>query len=475
MNKLQQGVNDLATVRPDLAAEWHPMKNGELKPSDVLSKSNKKVWWKCKRGHSFEATMCNRVSLGRGCPYCSGRYVISGVNDLETCNPVLASEWHPIKNGDLKPFQVLPSINKKVWWLCKNGHEWEATLNSRSRGVGCPVCANKQVLQGYNDLATINPALASEWHPTKNGIVTPQMVSCGSTKKYWWLCKNGHEWFVDINNRYGGNNCPYCSNQKVLEGYNDLATTNPEIANEWHPTKNGLLTPSDVIIGSSKKVWWMCSKEHEWYASLSGRKDGCGCPICANKQILVGYNDLSTTNPELANEWHPTKNGKLKPTDVMSGGGKKVWWLCKNGHEWQSTIASRNSGTGCPICKESHLEKITRRILNQYDCDFTEQVKFDDLVGVGNGLLSYDFAIYSSSNLYVLVECQGVQHYEPAQFFGGEEQFKIQQEHDRLKREYARDTLKVRLIEIPYTATEREIEEMLKPDKLFVNISANSN
>ena len=68
------------------------------------------------------------------------------------------------------------------------------------------------------------------------------------------------------------------------------------------------------------------------------------------QKILVGYNDLTTINPALANEWNYEKNGSLMPENFAESSGKKVWWKCKKGHEWQATIASRNSGTGCPIC-----------------------------------------------------------------------------------------------------------------------------
>ena len=111
--------------------------------------------------------------------------------------PDLAAEWHPTKNGDLTPQMVTPGSNKKVWWLGKCGHEWEALINNRSNGNGCPVCAGKQVLVGYNDLATVNPSLAAEWHPTKNGELTPWMVISGENRKIWWRCgKCGHEWVL---------------------------------------------------------------------------------------------------------------------------------------------------------------------------------------------------------------------------------------------------------------------------------------
>ena len=114
--------------------------------------------------------------------------------------------------------------------------------------------------------------------------------------------------------------------------------------------KNGKLKPTEVTAGSNKKVWWLCDKGHEWSISINTRNGGNSCPYCSNQKVLVGYNDLATTNPSLAKEWHPTKNGDLKPTDVVAGSNKKVWWLCSQGHEWQAMVSTRNKGSGCMAC-----------------------------------------------------------------------------------------------------------------------------
>lgn len=155
---------NLATYAPELVGEWNYEKNGDLKPPDLFPKSSKKVWWKCKDGHEWPATVDNRVK-GKKCPYCTGRLAIQGINDLETLHPEIAAEWHSIKNGNLKPSEVLPKANKKVWWLCGNGHEWPATIATRTAGSECPYCKGKKPIPGETDLATVNPQLASEWSP----------------------------------------------------------------------------------------------------------------------------------------------------------------------------------------------------------------------------------------------------------------------------------------------------------------------
>ena len=271
--------------------------------------------------------------------------------------PNLANEWHPTKNSTLSPRDVTAGSNKKVWWLCEKGHEWQAVISSRKTGCGCPFCAGQRVISGYNDLATVNPLLASEWHPTKNGELLPSNVTTGTNRKVWWLGKCSHEWEASIGSRNAGRNCPYCSSQKLLVGFNDLETTNPSLAFEWHLTRNGELTPRDVMSGSNRKVWWQCKNGHEWQNSINTRNRGNGCPYCANQLVLSGYNDLQTLNPVLARQWHPTLNGASKPCDYMPGSNKKAWWICENGHEWQAVIASRNKGAGCMICYRESRKK----------------------------------------------------------------------------------------------------------------------
>ena len=134
--KLSKDYN-LQTVTPILAQQWHPSKNGNLTPRDITPNSHKKVWWICEKNHEWQATV-NNLSSGRGCPYCSGQLACVD-NCLQTANPALAKEWHPSKNGDLTPRDVTPNSNKKVWWISMEGHEWQATVNNRSHGRGCPV------------------------------------------------------------------------------------------------------------------------------------------------------------------------------------------------------------------------------------------------------------------------------------------------------------------------------------------------
>jgi hypothetical protein len=281
-------TNSLASLHPELAKEWHPDKNGDLKPDQVVAGSNKKFWWKCDKGpdHEWDAALSKRTGMGRNCPCCAGLKV-SVTNSLASLYPELAKEWHPDKNGDLKPNQVVAGSEKKVWWKCDKGpdHEWDAIPASRTgRGSGCPCCIGLKV-SVTNSLTSLYPELAKEWHPIKNGDLKPDQVVAGSNKKFWWKCDKGsdHEWDAAPSHRTGmGTDCPCCAGLKVSVT-NSLTSLYPALAKEWHPIKNGDLKPDQVVAGSTKKVWWKCDKgpDHEWYTALVYRtRGGSGCHYC---------------------------------------------------------------------------------------------------------------------------------------------------------------------------------------------------
>ena len=277
---------DLKSLYPDITAQWDEQKNGDMQPENYLPHSHISVWWICEHGHSWRAMIRSRVE-GTGCPVCGNKTIFPGLNDLATVKPLLAKEWHPTKNGALTPSQVSYGVNRKVWWKCDQGHEWKATVSSRSNGCRCPYCSGKLIVPGENDLATTVPSIAEQWNYDQNGSLLPTQVSAYSNKRVWWRCELGHEWQSIISTRTSANSsCPYCTGRKVLPGFNDLATKEPLVAKQWHPTRNGTLEPSMVTVGSNKRVWWQCSDGHEWKAVIYSRTgaDKCGCPVCAGKK-----------------------------------------------------------------------------------------------------------------------------------------------------------------------------------------------
>ena len=200
----------------------------------------------------------------------------------------------------------------------------------------------RQAIGTFVSLAVSHPEIAAEWHPTKNGKLTPWDVSYGSHKKMWWLCKNGHVTKSTVLNKTK-------SIHRHKEGYcftcNSLGFKNPELAKEWHPTKNGKLTPWDVSYGSDQRFWWICKDcGHEWETSIDSKSRIC--PSC---------NSLAFKYPELVEQWHPTKNGKLTPHDVSYGSRKKVWWLCNVcGQEWEESVQVKIRSI-CPYCSRKRV------------------------------------------------------------------------------------------------------------------------
>lgn len=342
--------------RTDLIAQWDRTKNAGIDMRGVsASDRSVKIWWSDRFGHTWQQTAYDRLQKNRGCPVCAGRVIQAGFNDLATTHPQLATQWDAEKNGDLTPEQLSAGSHQKIWWRCEKGHSWQAAVSSRASGCGCPVCANRVVVPGVNDLATTHPQLAAQWHPTKNGDLTPQMVTYGHDRKVWWMCRKGHEWQASPHTRVRmGSGCPVCANDVVLAGYNDLRTQYPVIAAEWHPEKNGNFTPEQVVSGSSRSAWWQCALGHEWRAKIVDRtRSTNGCPYCANKKVLAGFNDLASLEPELAAQWHPELNGSLTPDQVTAGSARKVWWQCPEGHTWRTAVCNRTNQykrTGCPVC-----------------------------------------------------------------------------------------------------------------------------
>ena len=504
INRHIEKYGSFADRFPELIEEWDYLQN-EVSPNEVSFQSHRKIWWKCKAcTHTWKTSIYHRTVRKSGCPACSNKTTTVN-NCLATTHPHILKKWNYGRNGDITPQNVTAGSSKKVWWCCEEGHEWTATVTAIVNGGICPVCYGHQVLAGYNDLATSNPGLASEWHPTKNGDLLPSQFTAGSSRmKIWWLCANGHEYQARIANRSHGTGCPICNSERktsfpeqalfyylslvtkaenrylydgkteidiflpeynvgieydgfyyhqgseakkkekrkddllrskgiriirvkevndlqlfadsedvvyckhdagyrflksvlerlilrvgivadrsfiddinidnatplILSAYkqyekeNSLATKSPRIAADWHPTKNGFVTPEKVSYSSGRKVWWLGKCGHEWQMSVDSRNRGVGCPICANKRVLVGFNDLQTTHPELAAEWDYSKNTVIQPTEITYGSTKKVWWICSEGHSYQATPSNRSWGRGCPFCgkvkraRNKHLNHI---------------------------------------------------------------------------------------------------------------------
>lgn len=325
------GFNDLRTTHPEIAEQadgWDP--------STVSMGSNEKKLWRCKSAHTWEISTNKRTSGKTGCPICSNLKILVGENDLATTHPELAKEMH-----DADPTNFVAGSDKKVMWKCKRGHTFVSSINNRTKGSGCAVCSGKQILAGFNDLASTFPDIAREaygWDPSK--------VAIYSQKKLKWKCSKNHIFSRQVSNRTTRDNrCPVCSGHQVLEGFNDLLTTHPAVAREaygWNA--------KEVTSGSAKKVEWLCPSGHHFKAQVVNRAlRGDRCPICSGKQVLQGFNDLATTHPELSAELVDQSQALI----YSSGSDRKLKWKCEYGHTWITSVSNRKAGNGCPSCVES--------------------------------------------------------------------------------------------------------------------------
>jgi hypothetical protein len=282
----------------------------------------------------------------------------SGKFKLTETHSHLLEEWDWERNA-LKPDEVSLGSNKKVWWICSKNpeHKWEAVVFSRSSlESGCPFCAGKKV-NHTNCLSTTHPHLLQEWDYEKNTI-QPEEITFSSHKIIHWTCKENleHKWEDSANHRTAKSprGCPFCAGKQVNHT-NCLSTTHPHLLDEWDFERNTII-PEEIIAGTEKKVWWICSKdtEHRWKSRIKTRCERRkGCPYCSNKKINH-TNCLSTTHPHLIEEWDYEKN-KISPMEISYGSMKKVWWVCSRNkkHGWNGSIKNRTSKfleTGCPYC-----------------------------------------------------------------------------------------------------------------------------
>ena len=407
----------------ELMVEWDFEKNTELglDPLHIGVGSHMKAWWKCSAGHSWYAMVSNRTDHDRACPYCAHQLPIQGETDLATLFPDLAKQWHPLKNN-CSPSEVMKKKKKKAWWICSEGHEWEAEIKSRTTGVGCPYCCGKRVLKGFNDLATVNPDLAAEWHPTKNGDLTPEDVTDASGKKVWWLCKNGHDYEMAVYNRKRGSGCPKCSDAlrtsfpeqaifyyikqefpDAVNGYKDIFDSSMELDIFIPSLKAGIEYDGRVFHSSTSnqlrdgRKYAIC-KEHGIvliriremmrYTPLTLCDHKIEIPNASDKYLNWAINNLcyhlgrivlpdvrrdrkliqqyldkrnyslAEEYPEIAEEWDYDKNDPLIPENFAPHSNDKVGWICKKcGYKWNAAIGDRTrpDSTGCPACARKRM------------------------------------------------------------------------------------------------------------------------
>ena len=406
-----------------LMAEWDWERNAQYEPNKISFASHTKVWWKCSKGHSWDAAVAKR-SLGQGCPFCAGARVLKGYNDLNTTHPELVKQWDDEKN-EKRADEFSAKSNKKAWWKCSRGHSWEAAIAKRVLGQRCPYCVGKTVLAGFNDLGTTHPHLVQEWDYDKNLDIMPTSVSKGSTVKVWWKCKRNHSWSSAIYSRIAGVGCPHCAKElqssfpeKAIYFYvkkafcDTVANYKSELLNmfeldifipslmvgieydgeRWHQEiegdleKNRLCSELGItlirvreprcpvlmdsrslcIIRKSKRsgldeviskvLLEVCRKANvECSIEVDLKKDYAAIFELLDPQEKE--DNICLKYPSLEKEWDYEKNEALRPDMLTSGSDKRVWWICDQGHSYQATVSARARGRGCSICAGKQILK----------------------------------------------------------------------------------------------------------------------
>lgn len=336
------GFNDLESKFPEIAQEWHPTLNGEQKASDFTYGSKYDAFWRGACGHDYQTTINRRVSLGIGCPYCAGQKILIGFNDLPTTHPKIMEQWDYERNEN-PPEEYTAGTNKKVWWVGACGHSFLNAVSEKIRSAetgadGCPYCAGKKILKGFNDLASQYPLLSAEWSP--NNSKKADEVLFKSTTSVLWICPEGHEYKTGIRQRtLAGAGCRYCKGQLVIAGENDFATLFPLLAQEWDGEKNKNISMYGIPSTSPLVFWWKCLEDdsHSYQASVTSKTDkrskNNGCAVCENRTVQTGINDLATTHPQVVKEWDYAKN-TIQPTNIGRWSGSPVWWVCKRKHSF---------------------------------------------------------------------------------------------------------------------------------------------
>ena len=296
-------TNSLATLHPHLADQLDPDLNDGVDAHHVIAGGHRQLWWRCPAGpdHIWSASIANRIRRGSGCPFCAGQRA-SVTNNLLSPLPDLAALFDVERNAPTTPAEVPAGSSKRYWWRCPAGpdHLWQTSVNDlrnahASGRYGCPACSSVQV-SVTNSLQTRRPDVAAQLDPDRNGGLTADEVTVGSSSRLWWRCAAGpdHRWQASPATRQHSG-CPFCAERKACSASN-LSVRFPEVAAEFDPAHNGDLTTISLRPFSARKVWWLCRNGHRWRASVCNRtRQQTGCPECgvlhgrSRQEIRLAY------------------------------------------------------------------------------------------------------------------------------------------------------------------------------------------
>lgn len=352
-----------------LLDEWNWARNNKLKlnPASLTLGSNKKAWWKCSKcSYEWQSVISNRATLHRGCPCCANKIVVKGINDLATVKPNIAKEWHLTKNGNLTPSNVTYGCGKKVWWICPVGHEYQATINHRTgkNGTGCPTCFSGRQTS-FAEQATyyyVKKLYPDAINRYKADFLGKMELDIYIPSINFAIEYDGEAWHKKDRLKSEQNKYKICEQNgiKLIRLREKFAELGSDIADKQYGIdklyehKNLELVISQLLATIDFSDWG-----HSFCRSVDINIERDKLEI---QKYMTGLknNSFADLYPELSKEWHPAKNGTLKPEMFKPYSDNKVWWICPIcKYEYQSTIGHRAYGTGCPMCgiKKSTIAK----------------------------------------------------------------------------------------------------------------------
>lgn len=358
---LRSDSTPLFDDQPELYEIWSENNNSSIDMGAITKwQASTKYLWVCPAGHEYWATP-RYISNDQRCPYCAGKQVLEGFNDLACVEPDKA-ELYDKKRNTLSPHEIMYGSSKRVAWKCSEGHTWNQSPRQFKLNSGCPVCKKRIIVTGQNDLATTHPELALEYASTNS--IPANNIGSNTTMRADWVCQVGHTWSAVIRERVGGKGCPVCSNNLILPGVNDFATEHPELVGEWDFELNQK-QPDEIASGSGQQAHWVCGLGHKWTTPVFRRSNGRGCIYCANRAVWPGFNDLESRFPIIAAEWDYKKNA-LRPDEVLFGSNLQANFKCSEGHSYKTKIGRRTlSGSGCPVCLGFEVQRGVNDLLSQ--------------------------------------------------------------------------------------------------------------
>lgn len=422
--KVLKGYNDLQSQSPALAAEWS--NKNIINPTDVTTHSKRKVYWVCPLGHDDYLMSVYQRSNRQGCPICAQQSQTSfpeqaiyfylkqdfpdAINrfmmdkreiDIFIPSKKIGIEYNGYfshknkKEKDVAKKKFFSSRGISIIFINEYKFEYEKqnadfyihertpfkeitnltkeifkVLGKADIDIDCErdaiVIKNQYVTaRKENSIAAVRPDLVDLWDYEKNGLITPEMVTLGTGQRFYWKCRICHRSYLNWPSRIAGGSVCAKHRNLLKKGENDLVTKHPELLRYWDYDKNDI-DPSQIYGGGERVVYWKCEKGHSYTKPILKRIRGEGCPICAGKKVLAGFNDLETLRPDIAKTWNYEKNGDFLPSQVTEHSNKKYWWKCDKEHEWEAKVCNRANGRGCPEC---YKELRGKRKINMYDAN----------------------------------------------------------------------------------------------------------